>query len=226
VTAPRSTLPEAPKVELETISETLHGEGGFLVLRRTELVTITMGARSAGFAYDAVHRRALDASVMVAHHEHEGRVCVWLRSSLRPPVALRHDAQEAPGAPSAPPPLSPVLWEVPAGLIEPGETPRAAAAREIAEELGFDVAEEAMLPLGPPSHPAPAFIAELHHFFHVEVEPTARREPAGDGTPVEAGAIVVCVPLDEALAACRRGHIRDEKTELALRRLADELGAR
>jgi ADP-ribose pyrophosphatase len=225
VTAPRSTLPEAPKVELETISETLHGEGGFLVLRRTELVTIRMGARSAGFAYDAVHRRALDASVMVAHHRHEGRVCVWLRSSLRPPVALRDDVQDASGAPSSPP-LSPVLWEVPAGLIEPGETPRAAAVREIAEELGFDVAEEAVHELGPTAHPAPALIGELHYFFHVEVDPKTRTEPAGDGSAVEAGAVVVAVPLDEALAACRRGHIRDEKTELALRRLADELGAR
>lgn len=219
MTAPRSTLPEAPKVELETVSETRHGEGGFLVLRRTELVTITMGARSAGFAYDAVERRALDASVMVAHHRHEGRVCVWLRSSLRPPVALRE------GATSTTPALSPVLWEVPAGLIEPAESPRAAAAREVAEELGFHVAETALLPLGPPSHPAPAFIGELHYFFHVEVDPRTRAEPAGDGSAVEAGAVVVAVPLAEALAACRRGHIRDEKTELALRRLADELAA-
>ena len=222
MTAPRSTLPDAPKVELETVSETRHGEGGFLVLRRTELITITNDARSVSFAYDAVHRRALDASVMVAHHEHEGRVCVWLRSSLRPPVALR----EAMGGEPSSPPLSPVLWEVPAGLVEPGESPRAAAAREIAEELGFDVPEEKVLELGPAAHPAPALIGELHYFFHVEVDPKTRTEPAGDGSAVEAGAVVVAVPLDEALAACRRGHIRDEKTELALRRLADELRGR
>lgn len=222
VTAPRATLPEPPKVELETLRETRLGEGGFLVLRRTELVTITDGTRSSGFPYDAVGRRALDASVMVAHHEHEGRVCVWLRSSLRPPVALREEAT----ASSSAPPLSPVLWELPAGLIEPGESPRAAAARELAEELGFDVAESAVLDLGPAAHPAPAMIGELHHFFRVEVDPKTRTEPAGDGSPVEAGAVVVAIPLEEALAACRRGDIRDEKTELALRRLADELAAR
>jgi hypothetical protein len=34
---------------------------------------------------------------------------------------------------------------------------------------------------------------------------------------------VVAVPLDEALAAARRGELRDEKTELALRRLAEVL---
>jgi len=219
VTAPRATLPEVlpapPKVELETISETRHGDGGFLVLRRTELVTIANGARSTAFPYDAVDRRALDASVMAVHHRDGGRVCVWLRSCVRPPIALRSDG----------PPLSPVLWELPAGLVEPGESPRAAAAREIAEELGFDVAESAVRDLGPPTYPAPALIGELHHYFHVEVDPQTRTEPAGDGSPVEAGAVVVAVPLDEALAACARGEIRDEKTELALRRLASELRA-
>ena len=78
-----------------------------------------------------------------------------------------------------------------------------------------------MLELGPPSHPAPAIIGEAHHYFHVEVDPTTRTEPDGDGSPVEAGAVIVSLPLDDALAACRRGEIRDEKTELALRRLAD-----
>lgn len=222
MTAPRATLPEVlpapPKVELETVSETRHGDGGFLVLRRTELVTIANGARSSAFPYDAVDRRALDASVMAVHHREEGRVCVWLRSCVRPPIALRHGAHGTP-------PLSPVLWELPAGLVEPGESPRAAAAREIAEELGFEVAESAVLDLGPATHPAPALIGELHHFFHVEVDPKTRTEPAGDGSAVEAGAVVVAVPLDEALAACARGEIRDEKTELALRRLSGELRA-
>jgi ADP-ribose pyrophosphatase len=224
VTATRATLPQAPKVELEAVSETRHGDGGFLVLRRLQLVTITAGVRSAGFPYDAVGRRALDASVMVAHHRHEGRVYVWLRSSLRPPLAFRETSASASAADT--PPLSAVLWEVPAGLVEPGESARGAAAREVAEELGFELPETALLPLGPPSCPAPAFIGEVHHFFHVEVDPATRSEPAGDGSPVEAGAVVVAIPLDEALAACRRGEIRDEKTELALRRLAEELASR
>ena len=209
MTAPRATLPELPKVELETLRETRLAEGGFLAVQRAELVAVRAGTRSASFAYDAVHRRALDASVMVAHHVEGGRVHVWLRSCLRPPLALR----EAP--------LAPLLWEVPAGLVEPGESPRAAAAREIAEELGFDVPESALMDLGPPGHPAPAMIAETHHFFHVEVDPATRVDPAGDGSTVESGALVISVSLDDALLACRRGEIPDEKTELALRRLAE-----
>jgi ADP-ribose pyrophosphatase len=209
VTAPRATLPELPKVELETVADARIGEGGFLVLRRTQLVAVRSGERSEPFLYDALDRRAFDASVMLCHHVERGRVHVWLRSCLRPPLALRSD------------PLTAVLWELPAGLVEPGESPRAAAAREIAEELGFDVPESALAELGPPSHPAPALIGELHHFFHVEVDPASRTEPEGDGSPIEAGAEIVSLALDDALAACRRGEIRDEKTELALRRLRD-----
>jgi ADP-ribose pyrophosphatase len=121
------------------------------------------------------------------------------------------------------PRTSGVLWELPAGLVEPDETPRAAAARELGEELGFHVDETAMQPLGGWTVPAPGFVGEMHFFFHVRVDPSSRREPDGDGTPLEDGAVCVAVPLDELLDACRRGDIRDAKTELALRRLADTL---
>jgi ADP-ribose pyrophosphatase len=209
VTAPRATLPELPKVELETLRETRVAEGGFLTVRRAELVAVRDGARSAAFAYDVVDRRSVDAAVIVAHHVEGGRVHVWLRTCVRPPLALRSE------------PLTAVLWEVPAGLVEPGERPRAAAARELAEELGFHVAEDALAPLGTTAYPAPAFIAEVHHFFHVEVVASTRGEPGGDGSPLEAAGTIVSIPLDAALAACRAGEIPDEKTELALRRFAD-----
>jgi ADP-ribose pyrophosphatase len=212
VTASCATLPEPPTVELETVGETRLGEGGFLVLRRMRLVIISAGKRSEAFEYDALDRRAVDSAVMIAHHVAEGRVWVWLRSSLRPPLALRRDPR---------PTIA--LWEIPAGLLEPGESPRAGAVRELAEELGFAVSEEDMLDLGPPSLPASAFIGEAHHFFHVEVDPSTRKEPAGDGSAVEADASVICIPLDEAIAALHRGQLGDVKTEISLRRLAEVL---
>lgn len=186
---------------------------GFLTLRRYDLAIATNETRSEPFRYDVVDRRALDAAVMVAHTVGEVGVEVFLRSSVRPPIGLRADRKTTDA----------VVWELPAGLIEPGEEPRAAAARELAEELGFSVKEEDLLPLGAWAYPAPGFIGEIHHFFHVRVDPAQRRAPGGDGSPLEEVAAIVKIPLAEALEACRLGLIRDEKTELALRRLADEL---
>ncbi|HVH41329.1 MAG TPA: NUDIX domain-containing protein [Labilithrix sp.] len=207
-------LPEPPKVALEIVEDRSLDPHGFLTLKRYELVVVDQDRRSRPFRYDMVERHSLDAAVIAAHHlDAAGRPHVYLRSSIRPPVVLR----------PCEPKIDGILWELPAGLIEPGEEPRAGAARELEEELGFSLEPERMMPLGPRALPAPGFIGEIHFFFHVRVDPATRRDPAGDGSPVEDGALIESVPLDEALAACRRGELPDAKTELALRRLAEIL---
>lgn len=208
-------LPELPKVAVDVVSVTETEPPGFLNLRRYELVVVSPEKRSQSFRYDVVDRRALDASVMIAHTVGEVGIEVYLRTSVRPPIGLRPDAKGSDA----------VVWELPAGLIEPGEAPRAAAARELEEELGFSVDEEDMRPLGAWAFPAPGFIAEIHHFFHVRVDPAKRGIPGGDGSPLEEVAEIVKIPLQEAIDACRSGIIRDSKTELALCRLRDELKA-
>jgi ADP-ribose pyrophosphatase len=120
------------------------------------------------------------------------------------------------------------LWELPAGLVEPDEQSeeglRRAAQREIHEELGFTVTLDALTELGPSVFPVPAFIAERHFFFEVEVDPRTRAEPSLDGSALEHGGAVVTLPVADALERCRRGEFQDSKTELCLRRLVERYG--
>jgi ADP-ribose pyrophosphatase len=211
-----SFLPGTPKVEVDVVADRSSEREGFLTLKRYELVVVDANARrSSPFRYDLIERRSLDAAVMAAHYiGADGKPHVYLRTAIRPPILLSRPKGLRNDVPS-----SSVLWELPAGLIEPGEEPRAAAARELEEELGFSVATTQMLPLGPTTYPAPGFIGEMHWFFHATVDPDARKEPRGDGSPLEDLAQIIAVPIDVALAACHAGEIRDAKTELALYRL-------
>jgi len=49
--------------------------------------------------------------------------------------------------------------------------------------------------------------------------------PGGDGSPFEERARLEWVSLDEALARCASGEIRDMKTEVGLRRLREIKGS-
>jgi ADP-ribose pyrophosphatase len=217
-------LPPLPNIRLEFIEDlSPKGGSGFLRLRRRRFrAHYPDGSASEPFEYDEVDRRAIDAAVMLAHYEDaRGAVHVYLRSCVRPPVAMRDKAR------------SPLLqehdhgglWELPAGLVEPGEqTPEGVvgtAQRELMEELGFDVERSALQPLGSSVFPASGIISERQFFFHVAVDPNLRRAPELDGSPLERFGEVVAVPLGDALAWCATGGIDDAKTELGLRRFAD-----
>ena len=209
-------LPDPPPIVLRQLREDpdAGGKDGFLGLRRVELVAhFPDGTESVPFPYDIVTRRALDAAIIVAHFHREGRRHVLLRTCIRPAAASRphlpaHDA---------------VFWELPAGLVEPGESHRSAAARELYEETGARVEVSALQELGPWMFPMPAMIGEVHAYFHVEIDPDALHPPPGDASPLEHGALVAAVPLDEALALCKEGRLRDLKTEFGLRRLREAL---
>jgi ADP-ribose pyrophosphatase len=217
-------LPPFPKLALKLV-ETLPAQDrpGFLGLRRQVFrVEFEDGSLSEPFTYDSVDRERLDAVVIAPHYrDASGRRHVFLRSALRPPVATRPLAvRPVPEAPTLG-----ALWELPAGLVEVEERSpeglRRSAARELLEEVGFKVDPASLAPLGPSTFPAPGMIAERHFYFQVEVDPAHRETPTEDGSPLEQAAVIVAIPLDEALTLTRRGEIEDAKTEVALRRLAE-----
>jgi ADP-ribose pyrophosphatase len=214
-------LPPLPRISLRVARDRTSessATGGFLNVRRIDLVaTAPDGRDSPPFRYDVATRASLDAVVMAAHYVDGGVHQVFLRSAVRPALAVREVWQKRC------PPHDGALWELPAGLIDGDESPAEAAARELAEELGFELAPASLVPLGHPVFPAPGFIAEMHYFFHVQVDPGKRLTPSEDGSALEKDASIISVPLGEALEHCRSGAITDAKTELLLRRLVEEL---
>lgn len=215
---------ELPRIELEVTGDvTPAAPEGFLRLRRRRLVAhYPDGSLSPEFTYDEVDRRAIDAVIIAAHFERGGRPWVYLRSALRPPLSFR-DASRSPVAEHG----TGGLWELPAGLIEPGEQSESgvieAARRELEEEVGFALEASRFRALGPSVLPAPGFIAERHFFVSVAVDPGERGEPSLDGSALERFGRVIALPLEQGLLLCESGRIEDAKTELGLRRLADVL---
>jgi ADP-ribose pyrophosphatase len=98
-------------------------------------------------------------------------------------------------------------YELPAGVLEPGEAPVTAAARELSEEA--QLAGE--LRLLTTIYTTPGFTDErIHIFVATDLRPT-------DGHPEADEALhAVRLPLAEALAMARDGRITDGKTLVGL----------
>jgi len=109
------------------------------------------------------------------------------------------------------------LWEIPAGMLSPGEAPEACAQRELAEEVGLRAGR--LVALGT-MLPTPGYSDEcIHLFLARDLEPATMAHEEDE--VIEQ---IERVPLDEALAMVRAGAIVDAKTALGLYRAADALG--
>jgi ADP-ribose pyrophosphatase len=212
-------------MQFEIESDEIVGTGGFLALRRLRMYTRRDdGSRSARYTCDFVVRPyGLDAVVVVIWHRRpDGGVAVLVRDGLRPALFYGREPAALP-IPEGPPRM--MLTELVAGIIEAtdrGEAGvRARAAAEVHEEAGFVVHPSAIQLLGAGSFPSPGSMPEKFHFAAVEVDPTTQEALAGDGSPMEEGAVTRWMDLDAAIAACVSGELEDAKTELTLRRLRE-----
>jgi ADP-ribose pyrophosphatase len=107
-------------------------------------------------------------------------------------------------------PVDQWLWELPAGSLDPGEEPEAAAARECHEEIG-KVPRQSVL-VGR-FLPTPGYCDEEMLVFRLD----GLDEPPGEAAMDEDEIIEPrTFPVDEARAMVERGEIRDMKTVVGL----------
>ena len=110
--------------------------------------------------------------------------------------------------------VSTTLWEVPGGIIGPGEEPVQAAARELKEEAGF--AAEDIQPLVT-YYPEPAFTDHRIHLLR------ATAVPAGDAlVPEPEISTCAVVALPDALSMVYSGKIASSWSMLAVFILAQQ----
>ncbi len=106
------------------------------------------------------------------------------------------------------------IWELPAGNVEPGEDPEAAARRECAEETGWTAGRVERIGAW---YPSPGYCDEVMIFYRL-TELTATDRLALDADEVLEPKVFT---LDEAQRLTAEGPVADMKTALGLRLLRE-----
>jgi len=107
-------------------------------------------------------------------------------------------------------PLGKYIWEIPAGKLDSGQTPRDTIARELEEEIGYTAGTLTEMCS---FYTSPGFCNEVIHLFIARaLVPCARRPETGEHITPEA------FTLDECLSMINRGEIMDGKSILGILR--------
>ncbi len=106
------------------------------------------------------------------------------------------------------------VWELPAGKIDPGETPFATVSRELVEEAGVSAADWSELGI---MHSSPGVFTEVIYLWLARGLETSAHAHQGDEV-IE----IHWLPFSQALDWCNDGVITDAKTLVGLYR-ADAL---
>ena len=175
---------------------------------------------------DSIERKSMDVVVIVPYYyKSDYDMRVYLRSCIRPSLASREynntgrwDKHKE----------NPIIWELPAGLIELEEIGIngvfSAALRELEEETGFSTDERWRTDIiGKPYFASIGCFAERLYTVMVDISGLNIKKPTEDGSALEKYAVVEEVSLNDALDMIERGKIVDSKTILALYRLKMEM---
>jgi len=104
--------------------------------------------------------------------------------------------------------VSKTLWEIPAGTLEPGESPDLAAARELAEETGYHAARWTKLT---EFFPSPGVLSERTHLYVAQgLTPGPMHLEADEQIEPR------IVAWQDALKWVKDGTIQDAKTLIAI----------
>lgn len=198
---------------------------GFLRRHRHRVKTLLSdGTRTDTYVADYIDRASVGRDavgfVPFARKEKVADTVILLRRQVRYPAWVATQ--------------TPLVCEVPAGVIDEPETPEETACRELYEEAGIEAELKQVRQLGRPFFILPGTLTELMYSACIEVgeqqlEAALQLELPGDGGAFEQGAEVIVLTLGEALRAID-GHrsgaipdIMDGRTEIILKRLRDAL---
>jgi nudix-type nucleoside diphosphatase (YffH/AdpP family) len=105
------------------------------------------------------------------------------------------------------------LTEIPAGMVESGETPEACIRREVREESGYEIAR--LEPIGT-FYLSPGGSSERTILYYAEVTDAGRVGPGGGQASEGEDIRVVEVPIDELERDALAGRLADAKTLVAI----------
>lgn len=105
------------------------------------------------------------------------------------------------------------LLEIPAGTVEPGESPEDTVRREVKEEIGYDLREVKHIST---FYLSPGGASEQILLYYAKVSPKDQKNRGGGVVSEGEDIKVMLVKVDDAVKKIETGELRDAKSIIAL----------